>query len=75
MSNIDSPPLSVLLNIPTIGIREGSFRQSNHWKEDLYRYGPQENFSKNGAPLFDGTNYTFWRIRMRIFLMALGYDI
>ena len=35
----------------------------------------QENFSKNGAPLFDGNNYTFWRIRMRVFPMAQGYDI
>jgi hypothetical protein len=26
-------------------------------------------------PLFDGTNYAFWSIRMQTYLMALGFDI
>ncbi|KAH9293136.1 hypothetical protein KI387_041660 [Taxus chinensis] len=35
----------------------------------------QEGFSSNKAPLFDGTNYAFWSIRMKTYLMALGFDI
>jgi hypothetical protein len=35
----------------------------------------QEGFFTNMAPLFDGTNYTFWSIRMRTYIMALGFDI
>ena len=35
----------------------------------------QEGFSTNKDPLFNGSNYTFWRIRMRNYLMALGFDI
>jgi hypothetical protein len=35
----------------------------------------QEGFSTNRAPLFDGSNYAFWSIRMRTYLMALGFDI
>ncbi|KAH9308310.1 hypothetical protein KI387_036221, partial [Taxus chinensis] len=35
----------------------------------------QEGFSSNKAPLFDGTNYAFWSVRMRTYLMALGFDI
>ena len=26
-------------------------------------------------PLFDGTNFAFWKIRMRTYLMALGVDV
>jgi hypothetical protein len=35
----------------------------------------QEGFSTNKAPLFDGTNYAFWSIRMQTYLMDLGFDI
>jgi hypothetical protein len=35
----------------------------------------QERFSTNKAPLFDETNYALWRIRMRTYLMALGFDV
>jgi hypothetical protein len=35
----------------------------------------QEGFSTNRAMLLDGTNYSFWRIRMQTYLMALGFDI
>lgn len=31
--------------------------------------------SSNRAPLFYGTNYTFWSLRMKTYLSALGYDI
>jgi hypothetical protein len=45
----DSPPLSVLLNIPTIGIRVRFLqKQSNYWKVDPYgTHGqPGKNFQK-----------------------------
>ena len=29
----------------------------------------------NKAPLFTRENYTFWRIRMKSYLEALGFDI
>jgi hypothetical protein len=34
-----------------------------------------EGFSRNRDPLFDGSNYSFWSIKMRTYLMALGFDI
>lgn len=34
-----------------------------------------EGLFSNKAPLFDGTNYGFWRIKMQTYLCALGYDI
>jgi glycine cleavage system protein P-like pyridoxal-binding family len=35
----------------------------------------KEGLPTNRAPLFDGTNYATWSIRMRTYLMALGFDI
>lgn len=34
-----------------------------------------EGFSSIKAPLFDGTNYAFWSLRMQTYLSALIYDI
>jgi hypothetical protein len=34
-----------------------------------------EGTSASKPPLFDGTNFTFWKIRMRTYLMALGVDV
>jgi len=34
-----------------------------------------EGFSSNKAPLFDGTNYSFWKFIMKTYLSALGYEI
>jgi hypothetical protein len=31
--------------------------------------------TKNGAPMFDGQNYTFWNKRMKTFLQAQGFDV
>jgi hypothetical protein len=31
--------------------------------------------STNRPPLFDGTNFSFWKIRMRTHLMSLGADV
>ena len=29
----------------------------------------------NKAPLFDGTNFSFWKVRMRTYLKSLGVDV
>jgi hypothetical protein len=34
-----------------------------------------EGTSASKPPLFDGTNFSFWKIRMRTYLMALGVDV
>jgi hypothetical protein len=34
-----------------------------------------EGTSVSKPPLFDGTNFSFWKIRMRTYLMALGADV
>ena len=31
--------------------------------------------STNKAPIFDGTNFSFWKVRMRTYLMSLGADV
>jgi hypothetical protein len=31
--------------------------------------------STNKALLFNGTNFTFWKVRMRTYLMALDVDV
>ena len=31
--------------------------------------------STDKAPLFNGTNFGFWKVRMRIYIMALGADV
>jgi hypothetical protein len=35
----------------------------------------KEGLPTNRAPLFDGTNYETWIIRMRIYLQALGFGM
>lgn len=34
-----------------------------------------EGISANKAPLFIGSNYSFWKIRMQAYLCSLGYDV
>jgi hypothetical protein len=34
-----------------------------------------EGTSTSEPPLFDGTNFSFWKVRMRTYLMALGADV
>jgi hypothetical protein len=34
-----------------------------------------EGTSANNPPLFDGTIFAFWKVRMRTYLMALGVDV
>jgi hypothetical protein len=70
---IDSPPpLSCLSNF-------------NNWYQRrfiLFKGGSvslnmtiHEGTSTSNPPLFDGTNFSFWNIRMRAYLMALGADV
>jgi hypothetical protein len=35
----------------------------------------QEGMSSNKAPLFKGNDYTFWSIRLRSYIMDLGFDV
>ena len=35
----------------------------------------KSKFTKHGLPLFDGHNYAFWSIRMKLFLQTQGVDI
>ena len=32
-------------------------------------------FTKHGLPLFDGQNYAFWSMRMKLFLHTQGVDV
>ena len=34
-----------------------------------------EGTSASKPPLFDGTIFSFWKVRMRTYLMALGVDV
>ena len=34
-----------------------------------------EGTSTNKAPLFNGTNFAFWKVKMRTYIMALGADV
>jgi hypothetical protein len=34
-----------------------------------------EGNSTNKDPLFNGTNFAFWKVRMRTYIMALGADV
>ena len=34
-----------------------------------------EGTSSNKVPLFDGTNFSFWMVRMRTYIMSLGADV
>ena len=35
----------------------------------------KSEFAKHGLPLFDGHNYGFWSIRMKLFLQTQGVDV
>jgi hypothetical protein len=34
-----------------------------------------EGTSTNKAPVFNGTKFSFWKVRMRTYIMALGADV
>ena len=34
-----------------------------------------EGNSTNKAPLFNGTNFAFWKVRMRTYIMSLGAHV
>jgi hypothetical protein len=67
------PPLSVLVNIPTIGIRAGSFRNNLTIGRKIMDI--HEVYSADGVPLLNVSNFAHWKIRMRAFLQAHGFDI
>jgi hypothetical protein len=50
--------------MPLIKGRSISFNMTSH-----------DGSSTNRPPLFDGTNFAFWKIRMRTLLMSLGVDV
>ena len=35
----------------------------------------RSEFTKHGLPLFDGHNYDFWSVRMKLFLQSQGVDV
>ena len=35
----------------------------------------KSGFTKHGLPLFDGHNYAFWSIMMKLFLQTQGVDV
>jgi hypothetical protein len=35
----------------------------------------KEGMSNNKAPLFNGGGYALWKVRMKKFVLALGFDI
>ena len=35
----------------------------------------KSEFTKHGFPLFDGHNYAFWSVRMKLFLESQGVDV
>ena len=45
---------------------------SFRWKVIMGKFAKQ---SKSGTPLFDGSNYAFWSIRMRAFIEAQEIEI
>jgi len=40
----------------------------------MSREESQEAYSSR-IPIFDGTNYAFWKVRMEVYLMFLGVDV
>ena len=34
-----------------------------------------EGQSTSGPPYFDGTNYTYWKARMKIYLQSIDYEL
>ncbi|KAI5681520.1 hypothetical protein M9H77_02748 [Catharanthus roseus] len=34
-----------------------------------------EGFSTNSPPLFNGTNYTFWKSRIKIYICSINFDL
>jgi hypothetical protein len=74
------PPLSVSVFISTIGIEIKVFFKKNSLitgRKILLntKMGGQVALFTNEAPLFDGTDYSSWRERMKIYLKSRGFDV
>jgi hypothetical protein len=58
---------------------------SNNWYQSRFLFSKgrsvilnmtiHEGTSVTKPPLFDGTNFSFWKVRMRTYIMALGTDV
>jgi hypothetical protein len=46
--------------------------QFKHWKVDYEEMDEHITLYTNEAPLFDGTNYSSWRERMKIYMNSRG---
>jgi hypothetical protein len=70
---LNHPPL----NIPTIGLRVGSLSNSLTTRRKIPKchMDKHEILSLSKSPYFDGTNYAFWKIIMKLYLQSLGYDV
>lgn len=76
-TNSTPSPLLVLLKVPIVGIRVGSFRNILTTGRKI-RATPMEchlGIGLNMAPLFDGIEYEIWSIRMKAFFWQMGYDV
>ena len=49
--------------------------QFKHWKVDYEEMGGKMALSTNDAPLFDGTDYSSWRERMKWYLKSRGSSV
>jgi hypothetical protein len=48
--------------------------KSHNWKVYL-EMDQQEGMSSNKATLFSGGGYSLWKIRMKSYMLALGFDV
>lgn len=62
------------LRVLTIGIKSSSFTNNLTTGRKIPEVVMDnlESCTRNGIPIFDGTNYAFWKVRMRIYLMVKG---
>ena len=42
---------------------------------EILNMSSYEGTSSNKVPLFDGTKISFWKVRMRTYIMSLGIDV
>ena len=73
LANTNSPPLSVLF--PTIGIRAGPLEEdwSREGRSIIMNNKKREGFIR--TPIFNGSNFVFWKVRTTTYLQSLGTDV
>ncbi|CAL9187605.1 unnamed protein product [Musa hybrid cultivar] len=67
------PPLSAL--DPNNWYQSGVFLISNLHPREMALHGFQEGLSVFRPPLFNGLDYTYWKTRMRDFLISMNLDL